>query len=92
MITMKQKILLNILAVSITLAIIYSLLNCVVSWHAYNFSGSTACDSPTNSWLYCDPERYIGQSIMWTVISIALIATGALLTRFQLKQKGLNKK
>jgi hypothetical protein len=86
---MKQKILFNISAVAITLALVVSVFYSYIYWSAFHIASSPNCDELANSAIYCDPSRYTTKLIIWSVIALSLVVVAVLFTRMQINNRYL---
>ncbi|NCU38840.1 hypothetical protein EOL96_07370 [Candidatus Saccharibacteria bacterium] len=82
---MKQRILMNLAAIGITLAFLYALLAAVYYWSSFSIASSPDCSEARNSAIFCDPEVYLLPSIAWTAGAVTLLVVAILFTRVQLR-------
>ena len=88
-INIKQKILFNLSAIAITLALVVSVFYSYMYWSAFHIASSPDCDELANSAIYCDPSRYTTQLIIWPVIALSLVVVAVIFTRMQINNRCL---
>ena len=78
---MKQRILMNLIAIVITLALLASLLSMAFYVLVLQTASSPDCNSMGNSMVYCEPSRYIPPLLMWGGLSTLFIVVAIVFTR-----------
>ena len=78
---MKQRILMNLITIVITLALLASLLSMAFYVLVLQTASSPDCNSMGNSMVYCEPSRYIPPLLMWGGLSALFIVVAIVFTR-----------